>query len=221
MKRSCRISVAVVGVVLFWGGATAAHAETPRGIESDPVALLPGAPGAPTVQEPLLSSGPVRTIIVKTWSSKTAPDVDDIVAPTSAQLARAESNAKPTAAASRRARRGPLAKAAAWATDNAGCVNNISGYQPSGAYPFSLRGNMVGCGRGGLHLHTYIRYQGALWQDGSSNSCSGTSCTTADTICPCAPLGYFTLVVHGWNTNTGGSDYASVELLRYVGGASG
>lgn len=89
---------------------------------------------------------------------------------------------------------------------HSGCVNNYSTVTDTS---ISWTGNMVGCARGGLHLHTWLERNGALYINGTSNDCSGTSCTTASHTGYSGPTsGTWYTVVHGWNTTTGGDNYA-------------
>jgi hypothetical protein len=79
---------------------------------------------------------------------------------------------------------------------------------------------MAGCARGYLHLHTYVRYieffSESLYADGNSNECANsTECSV-----PWTPriylnrLGAYKSYAHGWNTTTGGSDYATVSIIH-------
>jgi hypothetical protein len=101
-----------------------------------------------------------------------------------------------------------------------GCVTIFVRYidNSSGEDWLELKGQMAGCRRGNLHLHTYINTPlGTLFANGNSNECqNSTACETVWTerIYIWVP-GIYDNEAHGWNTTTGGSDYAVYEFLYF------
>jgi hypothetical protein len=100
------------------------------------------------------------------------------------------------------------------ASYNDGCVTLFVDQVPGTGFAF--HGNMVGCRRGDLYLHSYVRKgeAGAVINNGHENDCANsTSCSTL--------VSYYTggepvitFAAHGVNHDTGGSSTATAAYGR-------
>ncbi len=99
-----------------------------------------------------------------------------------------------------------------FASYNDGCVTLF--VNGAGAAGMAYKGQMAGCRRGNLYLHTYVRSggNGPIIHDGAENECAGTTeCSVpVDYYKGTAPV--ITFAAHGRNRTTGGDSTAWVTM---------
>jgi len=103
-------------------------------------------------------------------------------------------------------------------TNYSGCVTLFTRQieaTETGTRWIELKSQMAGCSRGHLYLHTYVNFseifETHLLADGEHNDCeNSTACEVIWTgrIYYSEP-GEYIAYAHGWNTTTGGSNYAT------------
>lgn len=91
---------------------------------------------------------------------------------------------------------------------HAGCVSAIGSLSARTLY---YKGQMAGCSRGNLWLHTYLNKGSTRVQDNPVNTCdNSTSCSVPNAAYTVSSGTYFSYA-HGRNNSTGGDDTAWQE----------